>query len=119
MRSIQRLSGACSRAANAAVKHGDDAVRSRLAVVAEPRDALRLPQQIPDGGLVIVAAQRFQIREAEAAPWGTQHGEPSDAVVEVQQRAREAGEILRDGLLAQAVDLDGVHGEPALAQPLA
>ena len=38
------------------------------------------------------------------------------AVVEVQQRASQRREILRYRLLAEAVDLDGMHGETVLAQ---
>ena len=92
------------------------AARSRAAVGAETLEACGLQQQIPDRSAMLVGAESVEIGPTKAAPRRPQHGEPGDSIVEVQQRARQCREILRNRLLAEGVDLDGMHGEPVLAQ---
>jgi hypothetical protein len=48
-----------------------------------------------------------------------QHGKPGDAVAEVQERARQTDEILRELILAERVDLHRVHRPAPRAQQVA
>ena len=93
--------------------------QARAAVVAQPCEALGIAHQIPDHAAPRVVTQRVQVTPREPAPRRVQHREPSDAVGAMRQRPCKPKQVLRDGLLAERVDLDRVHRHASCAEPLA
>src|SRR5690606_19524048 len=59
-----------------------------------------------------------EVAPGEPAPRRVQHREPRDIVGRVQQRTRQADQVLHGLTLAERLDLDGVDREPALTEPL-
>ena len=88
------------------------------AVVAQAIETIGSSQQLANR-FVGVAAQRFEIRPAQAAPGRAQHRQPRDAIGRMQQRAREPRKILRGLLFLERVDFHGVHRPAVRAQPFA
>ena len=113
VRSTQRANELSARAANAASRRARVASSRARPSSLNACDALGVAHQIPDGAPRRVVTERVQVRPSEAAPRRAEHGEPSDTVVAMRERAREPEQVLRDGLLAERVDLDRVHRQAA------
>ena len=65
---------------------------------------------------VIGACQRVQIVERQAAPWRAQQSQPRNAILRIQQRARERQRIQHFGAVLQLLQLHGAKGNRRISQ---
>ena len=90
---------------------------SALTVLAHRRDALYV---VHGGQHAVLRRQvrgkRVQIGEGQSAPGGAQHREPGDAVVRMQQCARERMQVGDDRPLGEALDVDRLVADARIAQ---
>src|SRR5690606_41178254 len=91
-------------------KNGPDAIQAPLTGGAGSPRVRGVVHELPDRAPRRVMTERVQIRPAKPAPRRMQNAEPRDAVGRMQQRARQAREVMSDLQVAQAVDFDGMHG---------
>src|SRR5690606_18814395 len=100
------------------VEHRKQPLEPRTGLAVETGANLRIADGFKDAASPASLGDGCEVAPGEPAPRRVQHREPRDIVGRVQQRTRQADQVLHGLTLAERLDLDGVDREPALAEPL-